>query len=78
MTRHLTRYRIIAYIMDFVGIIFIGIHRAGYSPKIAASYQAPDALLYLGIALIIGGTAMVMYDMKKNTNSQAKKQDELG
>lgn len=77
MTKNLTRYRIIAYIMDFVGILLVGFYRASHSPKITSEYPASAFVLYLGIALIIFGSAMVIYDIKKTANSKAKHQDEL-
>lgn len=73
----ITRYKIAAYVLDFIGIILVVFYLAGGSPKIALAYQAPVAFLYLGIALIVSGTALIFYDMKKSTASQAKQQKEL-
>lgn len=78
MTGNITRLRIAAYIIDFAGIVLVVFYGAGRSPKIQLAYQAPALFLYLGIALVITGMAMVFYDMKKAANSKEKHQDKAG
>lgn len=76
MLGRITRYRIAAYIIDVVGIILVGIYGAGHSAKIASTYHAPVTFLYLGIALIVSGSALVFYDMKKTAKSKSKQRGE--
>jgi hypothetical protein len=73
MNGQITRYKIVAYILDFIGIILVGIYGASHSRKITTFYQAPDYFMHVGIALIIAGTAIVFYDLKKNAKNYKSK-----
>lgn len=76
----MTRYKIAAYIIDLIGALFIAFYGVGQRMSAEEgsfwSTTNTEPFLYPGLVLMVIGTAMLFYGVKKTRNAQASKQAE--